>query len=215
MQKLLIKEFSLNSHTEFEHPISESQAHIPDLAAKMLVAFPNVLRAEDISSLSESKLYDYRLVLKLFGGAADATLSCKTLTTNFRDGRSAQALELVAKSVDEIYKIMANRSVLSNNLSFGVHSQFESPDAYRVHMEKFANAERGYLSGGTIIQADARDFKGELRFYSEKSATVDNGLFVHVQFFTPEPFTGDLLSKMAKRFNEIANFEGIELAFPQ
>jgi hypothetical protein len=102
MQKLLIKEFALQAHTEFERPISAGQAELPALADKMLVAFPYVLRAEDISMLSETKLYDYRLMFKLFNGSADVNLTCKNVISSFRDGRTAQALSLVSKSVDEI-----------------------------------------------------------------------------------------------------------------
>jgi len=70
MQKLLIRDFSLQAHTEFERPISAGQAELTARADKMLEAFPYVLRTEDISILSEKKPYDYRFVFKLFNGPA-------------------------------------------------------------------------------------------------------------------------------------------------
>src|SRR5258708_2012514 len=146
MQKLLIKEFALQAHTEFERPISAGQAELPALADKMLATFPYVLRVEDISVLSETKLYDYSLAFKLFSGSADVTLTSKNVISNFRDGRTAQALSLVEKSVGEIYKIMVNRSIQFNQLTFAVHAQFDPPEAYKDYIAKFIDAERGYLS---------------------------------------------------------------------
>lgn len=215
MQKLLIKDFSLQIHTEFERPISEGQADLPALADKMLVAFPYVLRAEDISVLSETRLYDYRLLFKLFNGSADVTLTSKHFIANFRDGRTSQALRLVFKSVDAIYSVMANRPIQFNQLTFTLHAQFDPPETYKDYMATFVNTERGYLSGGRIVRADARDFKGELRFGTEKSLVVENGLYVSVQFLTQEPFASGLSDKMEKRFTEIAGFEGFEIVFPQ
>ena len=215
MQKLLIKDFSLQAYTEFARPIPEGQAELPILADKMLEAFPYVLRPEDVSVLSDTKLYDYRLVFKLFNGSADATLASKSAISNFRDGRTAQALSLVSKSVDAIYKIMVNRPIQFNQLTFAVHAEFDPPEVYKDYMAKFIDTERGYLSGGKIVQADARDFKGELRFSAEKSSVVEKGLYVNVQFLTQEPLTSELSDKMAKRFTEIASFEGFEILFPQ
>lgn len=215
MQKLLIKDFSLQAHIEFERPISEAQAELSARADKMLESFPYVLRTEDISVQSERKPFDYRLVFRLFNGSADVTVGCKNVISNFRDGRTAQALDLVSKSVDAIYKIMVNRPIQFNQLTFGVHAQFDPPESYKEYMMKFVDAERGYLSGGKIVQADAREFKGELRFSSERSVVFENSLYVNVQFLTQEPFTPELSEKMAKRFAEIAGLEGIELAFPQ
>ncbi len=215
MQKLLIREFSFQAYTEFSRPIPEGQAELAALADKMLAAFPYVLRPEDVSVFSDTKLYGYRLVFKLFNGSADTTLTSKSAISNFRDGRTAQALSLVSKSVDAIYKIMVNRPIQFNQLTFAVHAQFDPPDAYKDYMAKFIDTERGYFSGGKIVQADARDFKGELRFSTEKSSAVENGLYVSVQFLTHEPFTSELSDKMGKRFAEIASFEGFDIAFPQ
>jgi len=108
-----------------------------------------------------------------------------------------------------------NRPIQFNQLTFTVHAEFGSPEAYKDYTAKFIDTERGYLSGGKIVQADARDFKGELRFSTEKSSVVENGLYVSVQFLTHEPFTSELSDKMGKRFTEIASFEGFEIAFPQ
>lgn len=215
MQKLVIKEFSLQAHTEFERPVSEQQAGLSVIADSMLVAFPYALRAEDVTLFSETKLYDYRLVFRLFNGSADVTLTSRNLISNFRDGRTSLALNLVAKSVEKIYQTVAIRPIQFNQLTFSTHAQFESPEAYNAFMTQFVSMERGYLSGGKIVQADAREFKGELRFTTEKSVLIENGLFVFAQFLTKEPITGDLSEKMAKRFAEIAGFEGIELNFPE
>lgn len=215
MQKLLIRDFSLQAHTEFERPISAGQAELTTRADKMLEAFPYVLRTEDISILSEKKPYDYRLVFRMFNGSADVTFASKSVISSFRDGKTAQALSLVSKSVDAIYKIMVNRPIQFNQLTFAVHAQFDPPETYKEYMAKFVSTERGYLSGGKIVQADARDFKGELRFSTERSVGFENSLFVNVQFLTQEPLTSEMLDKMAKRFAEIASFEELELVFPQ
>ena len=116
MQKLLIKDFSLQAHTELERPVSEGQAELPAIADKMLTAFPYVLRAEDVSVFSETKLYDYRLAFKLFNGSADVILTSKNVISHFRDGRTAQALSLVAKSIATIYQITANRPIQFNQI---------------------------------------------------------------------------------------------------
>lgn len=215
MKKLVIREFSLQAQTEFERHIPEEQAELSALADRMLSAFPYVIRAEDILLFSETKLYDYRLAFKLFNGSADATLSSKNIALHFRDGRTEQALTLVSKSIDQIYKIFVNRPTLVNQLTFSAQAQFDSPEAYSEYMAQFTKADLGYLSGGKIIQAEARNLSGELRLLTEKSAMFENGLFLSVQFYTKEGLTSELMEMMAKRFIEVAGYEGIELAFPK
>jgi hypothetical protein len=213
MNKLLIREFSFQAQTEFERHVSEDQADLPLLADKMLAKFPYALRPDDIRLLSEAKLYDYRLVFKLFNGSADVTVTSKNVIMNFRDGRTEPALKLVSSSTDQIYKITASRAILYNQVVFSAHAQFETPEAYGEYMAKHANPGHGYLSGGIIIQAESRSLKGELRFSTEKSAATENGLFITAQFFTPEALTAEVMEKMAKRFIEVAGFENIVLAF--
>ena len=215
MQKLLIKDFSLQVLTEFERPIPENQMDLTAIADKLVAAFPYVLRTEDVSITSEKRPYDYRLLCKLFNGSADVALTSKNAISSFRDGRTEQALKLVGKSVEAIYNIVALRKIQFNQLTFAFHAQFESLERYTEHMAKFTDADRGYLSGGRIVQADARVLKGEVRFSSEKSLLFDNGIFVNVQFLTQDALTTETLDKMAKRFSEIAGYEGLEFAFAQ
>ena len=215
MQKLLIRDFSLQVHTEFERPAPESQVDLTAIADKLVAAFPYVLRTEDVSITSEKRPYDYRLLCKLFNGSADVTFASKNVILNFRDGRTGQALSLVAKSVEAICKIVAHRTIEFNQLTFAFHAQFESLERYTEHMAKFTDVDRGYLSGGRIVRAEARVLKGELRFSTEKSLVFDNGIFVNVQFLTQEALTNESLDQMAKRFSEIAGYEGFEFSFPQ
>ena len=213
MNKLLIREFSFQAQTEFERHVSQGQADLPLLADKMLSQFPYALRPEDILLLSDAKLYDYRLGFKLFNGSADVTVTSKNVIMNFRDGRTEPALKLVSNSTDQIYKIIASRAILYNQVVFSAHAQFETPQAYAEYMAKYANPSHGYLSGGIIVQAESRSLNGELRFSTEKSAAIENGLFITVQFFTSEALTLEVMEKMAKRFVEVAGFENLVPAF--
>lgn len=215
MQKLLIKDFSLQVLTEFERPVPESQVDLTGIADKLVAAFPYVLRIDDVSIIAEKRPYDYRLLCKLFNGSADITFANKNVISNFRDGRTGQALSLVAKSVEAIYKIVALRPVQFNQLTFAFHSQFESQERYTEHMAQFTDGNRGYLSGGRIVQAETRLLKGEVRFSFEKSLVFENGIFVNVQFLTQEALNNESLDQMAKRFAEIAGYEGFEFSFLQ
>lgn len=215
MQKLAINDFSLQVHTEFERPVPESQVDLTAIADKLVAAFPYVLRTEDISITSEKKPFGYRLECKLFNGSADVTFGSKNVILSFRDGRTDQALRLVAKSVEAMFRITVERPIQFNQLTFNFHAQFESADSHAEHIAKFANADRGYLSGGRIVQAEIRNLKGELRLSTEKSVVLENGIFVNAQFLTDEALTGESLDQMAKRFTEIAAFEGFEFNFPK
>ena len=215
MQKLLINNFSLQVHTEFERPIPEDQANLTTIADKMVEAFPYVLRTDDISIDSDKKPYGYRLLCKLFSGSAEVALASKSIVSSFRDGRTDQALRLVAKSVETIYRIVVEHPVQFNQLTFAFHAQFESAESYAEYMVRFADPDKGYLSGGRILQGEARTLKGEVRFSTEKSSTQDNAIFVSTQFLTQEAITNESLDQMAKRFVEIAAYEGLEFNFPK
>jgi hypothetical protein len=99
MQKLLIKDFSLQVHTEFERPVPDTQVDLTAIADKLVAAFPYVLRTEDVSITSEKRPFDYRLLCKLFNGSADLTFASKNVISNFRDGRTGQALDLSSPRV--------------------------------------------------------------------------------------------------------------------
>ena len=215
MQKLLINDFSLQVHTEFERPIPDNQVDLTAIADRLVGAFPFVLRTEDISITSEKKPFGYRLACMLFNGSADVTFSSKNVISSFRDGRTDHALRLVAKSIEAMYRITVERPIRFNQLTFNFHAQFESADKYAEHIAKFANPDRGYLSGGRIVQAEMRTLKGELRLSTEKSVVLENGIFVNVQFLTDEALTGQSLDQMAKRSTEIAAYEGFEFNFPK
>ena len=215
MQKLLIKDFSLQSLSEFERPVSDGRNTFPALADRMLEAFSFALRPEDVSVLGGANLYDHRMVFKMFNGSADVTLGSKSVITNFRDGRTQQALAFVAKSVDSIYSILVNRPVRTNQLTFAVHVEFDSTQSFTNYMAAFVDTKEGHTSGGRIIQAEGRHFNGEVRFSFEKSLLLENGLYVNAQFFTKDPLGGDMPEKMEKRFTEITQHEGFEIAFPE
>jgi hypothetical protein len=214
MQKLLINDFSLQVLTELEQSVPEGKVDLTDIAEKLVAAFPYVLRPEDVSINRNRRPYDYRLLCKLFNGSADVSFASKTVISNFRDGRTGQALNLVAKSVEAIYKIVVLRPVQFNQLTFLCHAQFESADKYKDHMAKYVDVNRGYLSGGRIVQAEGRVFKGEMRLSTEKSLGFENSLFINAQFVTQEALTNEAFEQMAKRFNEIAGYEGFEFSFP-
>lgn len=208
--KLQIKDFSVQTHTEFQQAISERQADLPSIAEKMMENFGYVLRPEDISRFSDGGFYDYRLTFKMFNGSADMVLTSKNVVASFRDGQTTRAMEIVGKSIEAICKITVTRQIQYNQLNFVAHAEFESPEAYQAYMGPFVNAEAGYLSGGKIIQAEAGKFKGELRLSIEKSIRFENAIYVLAQFFTAELFSEDLFRKMAERFNDVAAVEGLE-----
>ena len=212
--KLQIKDFSVQTQTEFQQAISERQADLPSIAEKMVEHFGYVLRPKDVSLSSDRGFYDYRLSFKMFNGAADMVLTSTNVVTNFRDGQTNQALAIVGKSIETIYRIAVTRQIQVNQLNYAVHAEFDSAEAYQAHMAPFVSAKTGYLSGGKIIQAETGKFKGEFRLSIEKSIRFENAIYALAQFVTEEPFSDDLFRKMAERFNEITSVEGLNIELP-
>ena len=215
MHKLLIKDFSLQVHTDFECALSEPHADLPGLANSMLSKFaPQALKPEDVTLSSDKKLYDYRLQFKLFGGSVDVAFTSQAMDANFRNISTAETANYIFQIVGQIWELAIPRPILINQISFFVHAQFDQPESFAAYMSPFINAERGHTSGGKIIWATTQDFSGELRFAVEKSLGIERGIFISAQFRTKEHLTADLLGKMAKQSNEALFFDGLEIIFP-
>src|SRR5258706_12745651 len=86
MQKLLIKDFSLQTYSQFRLPVSERQADLPGMADKVLQGFSYVLHVEDVRLASARGLYDYQLNFRMFGGSVEGLFTSKVVTTTFRAG---------------------------------------------------------------------------------------------------------------------------------
>src|SRR5262245_7069845 len=118
MFALSIKDFAISTEHVFARAVSFDQAEFTVFSEGMLKTFGLVLLAKDISLDQGDRLFNYRLVCRMFSGAVDVTLTSAGVTTAFRNGQNKRALKLVGDSIVSIETIVQNFPTSFRRLTF-------------------------------------------------------------------------------------------------
>ena len=204
MFALSIRDFGVNTEHVFARVVPFEQAEFVSFSETMLKSFSSALLPKDIALDQGDRLFNYRLTFGMFNGSVDVGLTSAGLTTAFRNGRNKKALELIGNSLIAIDTLVQRYQIQFRRLTFAAHAQFQKAEEFEAHMGRLADKTRGYSAGGVILHSSKNPFKGELRFSTDKSLVYENALFVSCEFFVSEVFSKDALSKIAKRFAEVA-----------
>jgi hypothetical protein len=213
--KTSIKEFSLQTASFFVSPLRREKAS--EFLGRLIESLGQHVDAKNTRFSWKDPVFDYQLTVSLLTGAAQVVLEPHSLVSILPKGFNRQNLTFVADCFIKVFEAAAPNPVAGTNVTFSAHCAFSNPSDYSEYMDPFVSKEMGIESGGRLLSAAGRSFDGKVRISIEKSAMLDDALFVAVTFFTKESLRLDLLEKMNSRSFELLDTLGIqmELADPK
>ena len=207
--KTSIKEFSLQTASFFVSPLRREKAS--EFLGRLIESLGQYVDAKNTRFASKDPAFDYQLTVSLLTGAAQVVLEPHSLIANLPKGFNMQNLEFVSGCFIKVFEAAAPNPVASTNVTFSAHCIFSNPSDYSEYMEPFVVKEMGIESGGRVLSAAGRNFDGNVRISIEKSAMLDNALFVASTSFTKESLRPDLLERMNLRSVELLDTLGIQM----
>src|SRR6266487_177663 len=209
--KTSIKEFSLQTASYFVSPLRREKAS--EFLGRLIDSLGQYVDAKNTRFASKDLAFDYQLTVSLLAGAAQVVLEPHSVIANLPKGFNRQNLNFVGDCFIKVFEAAVANPVANTQITFSAHCVFSNQSDYSEYMEPFISKELGIDSGGRLLSAEGRSFDGSVRILTEKSAIVENAVFVVVTFFTKDPLQTDLLDRMNSRSFELLDTLGLKTDF--
>jgi hypothetical protein len=210
-RKTLIKEFSLQTASNFVSPLRREEAS--KFLGRLLESLGQYVDARNTRFLSKDLAFDYQLTVTLLAGAAHVVFEPHLVTSTLLKGFNRPNLEFVSECFIKIFEAAMPNPVINTTITFSAHCTFSSQADYSEFMEPFISKKLGIDSGGRLVSGVGRNFDGSLRIFTEKSASFEDALFVIETFVTKEPVKADLFARMITRSVELLDTLGLTVDF--
>jgi hypothetical protein len=213
MHELVLKELTINTEHRFIRPVAYDQAKLASFCDVLFQSesFRQALDASNVALSGSDGLYQYRLTLTPFNGAAEIVLSSSGAAATFRGVSNVDVLQKVIACIITIETGLQPFQPQERQLSSSMHSRFIPPEEHDKYMGDVALKDRGYTTGGITLRGLGRTFNGHIKFSTDQSMAFDDGLFITCEVKTQECFSKDVLEKIRERIIEVARDSGLNL----
>ena len=213
MLKTFIKEFTYQTTTFFASPIPKDKAGASQIVENLRGVIGGMIDIKNISLLARDDLFDYRLLVPIFGGAGQIIVDAYSVTSTLPKGVTKQNLDLVVDCFENVFKSAVVNPRAQNKITFMAHCIFASASDYSEHMKPFIDSECKITSGGRVLIAEGLKFAGIARISTEKSDPFENAIFICSNCLTNEPIERDLVARMSARSSELLAKLDLEVTF--